>query len=355
MSIESQSFGKTANGKNVEIYTLAAPGTDPARLQTRITNYGGVVVNLWAPDRQGQMQDVVLGFDTLEEYISLSKFFGCLVGRFANRIAGGSFALNGQVYPLARNGGPNHIHGGPVGFDKVVWAAEAAEIDGASALVLRHHSPDGDQGYPGALDVEVTYRVTHDNALRIDYWAQTDAPTILNLTNHSYFNLGQDATILGHVMTLYADAFTPVDDNLIPTGELAPVAGTPFDFRTPTPIGARIDAVHAQLRRAGGYDHNWVLNPGDQALRHVATVDEPTSGRRMQLHTTQPGVQFYTGNFLPSTMPGKGGKRYHRRGGFCLETQHFPDSPNQPHFPTVVLNPGETYRHTTVFSFGTDE
>lgn len=347
-----QDFGATPAGEPVRIFTLSAPGGDAA-LCARITNYGGVIVNLWAPDAQGQAADVVLGFDTLDEYIALSKFFGCLVGRFANRIAGGTFELNGTRYQLATNGGPNHIHGGPVGFDKVVWQAETAEnAAGEPVLRLRHHSPDGDQGYPGALDVEVVYTVTRDNALRIDYTATTDAPTILNLTNHSYFNLGNAATILDHVVTLHADAFTPVNENLIPTGELASVKGTPFDFRTPTSIGARIDENHPQLQRAGGYDHNWVLGEDDGTLRHVATVVEPQSGRRLELHTTQPGVQFYTGNFLPPSMPAKAGQSYTRRAGFCLETQHFPNSPNQPDFPSVVLNPGETFRQMTLFAFG---
>lgn len=351
MSIESQAFGATPDGQPVDIFTLRAPGTDATGLQARITNYGGVIVNLWAPDRNGQSADVTLGFDTLDEYITLSKFFGCIVGRFANRIAGAQFELNGKTYQLANTGGPNHSHGGPQGFDKKVWAAETSAVDGEPALRLRHHSPDGDQGYPGALDVEVTYTLTRANALRIDYRAQTDAPTIINLTNHAYFNLAGQGTIHEHMMTLYADAYTPVDDTLVPLGEIAPVDGTPFDFRTPTPIGARIDDEHPQVRKGRGYDHNWVLGDPDGTLRHAATVEEPQSGRRMLMHATQPGVQFYTGNMLPDALPGKGGEVYTKRSGFCLETQHFPNSPNQPNFPSVVLNPGETYAQTTVFTF----
>ncbi|MEX1018709.1 MAG: aldose epimerase family protein [Litorilinea sp.] len=351
MSIEVQDFGTTPAGVPVQIFTLTAPGDESTALRARITNYGGVLVNLWAPDRNGQAADVVLGFDTLDEYITLSKNFGCLVGRFANRIAGGRFELNGKVYQLAQNGGPNHIHGGPVGFDKVVWEAETSRDAGQPVLTLRHHSPDGDQGYPGALDVTVIYTVTADNALRIDYRATTDAPTILNLTNHTYFNLAGQGNILDHVMTLRADAFTPVDTALIPTGEIMSVADTPFDFRTPTPIGARMTSIHEQVQRGRGYDHNWVLGAADGTLRHAATVEEPQSGRRMHMWTTQPGVQFYTGNMLPDALPAKAEQVYTKQSGFCLETQHFPDSPNQPGFPSVVLEPGAVFAQTTVFGF----
>jgi aldose 1-epimerase len=346
--MDIQPFGFTTSGQPAQIFTLS--GAEGFR--ARITNYGGVLVNLFAPDREGALADVVLGFDTLEEYITLSKFFGCLVGRFANRIAQGRFELNGTVYELARNGGPNHIHGGPVGFDKVVWQAEAETTDGHDTLVLRHHSPDGDQGYPGAIDVQVTYTVK-DRSLHIDYRAQCDAPTILNLTNHTYFNLAGRGHILDHVMTLHADAYTPVDDALIPTGELAAVEGTPFDFRTPTPIGARIDADHPQIRNGLGYDHNFVLNRAGDGLVDVVRVVSPTSGRTLDVATTEPGLQFYTGNFLDGSITGRSGVVYQRRQGFCLETQHFPDSPNKPQFPSTLLRPGETYRSTTVYRFGT--
>ncbi|MEY4938737.1 MAG: Aldose 1-epimerase precursor [Verrucomicrobiota bacterium] len=342
------------------------PGDPPALLFTLendngfradITNYGGAVVRLFAPDRAGQFGDVALGFDSIAGYLSHPDFFGTLVGRYANRIARGEFVLNGTQYRLATNNHPGgmacHLHGGRKGFDKVLWAAE--ELDGAEgpALRLRHVSVDGDEGYPGNLEVTVTYTVTRDQALRIDYTATTDRATPLNLTNHSYFNLAGAGhnDVLDHVLTLNASSYTPVDPGLIPLGKIAPVAGTPLDFRTPRVIGDRIAVDDEQLRRAGGYDHNFVIDGAAGTLRPAATVTHPRSGRTMDVLTTEPGVQFYTGNFLDGSYVAKDGQRYRRRGGFCLETQHFPDSPNQPEFPSTILRPGQTFRSTTVYRF----
>jgi aldose 1-epimerase len=349
MDITKQSFAQTSQPQPVDLYTL----TNDHGITTQITNYGGTLVTLHTPDRNGRLGDIVLGFDTLAEYQTRSPFFGCIAGRYANRLANARFVLDGVTYTLAANNGPNHLHGGLRGFDKVVWQAEAKQAEDAVALQLRYLSSDGEEGYPGNLDVTLTYTLTNANELRLDYQATTDKPTILNLTNHTYFNLAGQGKILDHLMLIDADRFTPVNATLIPTGELPSVAGTPFDFRTPTPIGARIAQDHEQLRYGGGYDHNWVLNRPEQGLRQVITVTEPTSGRRLIVATSQPGVQFYTGNMMPDTLPGKGGQVYTKRSGFCLETQHFPDSPNQPHFPSTVLRPGEQYHETTVFGFST--
>lgn len=346
MNIHKQPFGQS-NQQPVDLYTL----TNDHGITTQITNYGGTIVTLHTPDRNGRLGDIVLGFDTLAEYQTRSPFFGCIAGRYANRLANAQFTLDGVTYPLAANNGPNHLHGGLRGFDKVVWQAETAQRDGAVALQLRYRSPDGEEGYPGNLDVTLTYTLTNGNELRIDYRATTDKPTILNLTNHTYFNLAGQGKILDHLMMIDADRFTPVNATLIPTGDLPSVAGTPFDFRTATAIGARIAQDHEQLRYGGGYDHNWVLNRPEEGLRPVITVTESTSGRRLTVATSQPGVQFYTGNMMPDALPGKGGQVYTKRSGFCLETQHFPDSPNQPHFPSTVLRPGEQYQETTVFTF----
>jgi aldose 1-epimerase len=306
------------------------------------------------------MADVVLGFDTLDEYLDHSPFFGCLVGRYGNRIAGGAFTLDGETYTLATNDGPNHLHGGVEGFDKKLWAASARESEYGPSLRLTYTSPDGEEGYPGTLHVTVVYTLMDegpnaDGALRIDYMATTDKPTVVNLTNHSYFNLsaGEAKTILDHELMLNADHFTPVDETLIPTGEIRPVAGTPMDFREMTRVGARIDADDAQLELGGGYDHNWVLNGEPGTLRLAARVVDPATGREMAVHTTEPGVQLYTGNMMPETLPGKGDRTYVRRGGLCLETQHYPDAPNHPDFPATQLDPGETYRSTTIFAFST--
>lgn len=347
MAIHKQPFGQTKGAQAVDLYTL----TNDHGISTQITNYGGTIVTLRTPDRTGALGDVVLGFDTLADYETRSPFFGCIAGRYANRLANGKFTLDGVTYSLATNNGPNHLHGGLRGFDKVVWQAETAQTPDGVVLELRYLSQDGEEGYPGNLDVTVTHTLTNHNELRIDYHATTDKPTILNLTNHTYFNLAGQGKILDHLMMIDADRFTPVTAALIPTGELPSVAGTPFDFRTPTAIGARIAQDHEQLRFGGGYDHNWVLNRHGQGLRQVITVTEATSGRRLDVATSQPGVQFYTGNMMPDALPGKGGQVYTKRSGFCLETQHFPDSPNQPHFPNTVLRPGEQYHETTVFRF----
>jgi len=322
-------------------------------MEVRITNYGGIITSIRVPDRDSNYADVALGHDSLGGYLDGHPFFGAIAGRYANRIGGATFTLDGQTYELAKNNGPNHLHGGLEGFDKKIWGAEPIRDDDAVGIRLSYRSADMEEQYPGNLDVEVTYRLSNDNALRIDYRAKTDKPTVVNLTNHSYFNLAGHASgdILDHELMIDADYFTPVDSGLIPTGELRPVAGTPFDFREPTPIGARIDTDDKQLRHGGGYDHNFVLN--GEGLRRVATVYEAQSGRFLEVLTEEPGVQLYTSNFLNGTETGKDGAVYRYRNGFCLETQHFPDSPNQPEFPSVVLHPGDEYRTTTIFRFST--
>jgi aldose 1-epimerase len=348
MNIKKEPFGNMADGTPVDLYTL----TNANSLQVKITTYGGAVVSLLVPDRDGKLDDVVLGFKTLEEYVEKSPFFGCITGRYANRIAKGKFTLNGAAYTLAQNDGPNHLHGGVKGFDKVVWSAQEKSDDG---LELTYLSKDGEEGYPGNLSVEVTYTLTNDDELRIDYLATSDEDTVINLTNHTYFNLadGGAGDILGHELMINADRFTPVDATQIPTGELRSVAATPMDFLHMMAIGARIGQDDEQLRLGLGYDHNWVLNSSDGTLALAAKVQEPTTGRVMQVYTTEPGIQFYSGNFLNGTIAGKGGKVYHKRHGLCLETQHFPDSPNQPSFPSTVLKPGETYQTTTIYRFAT--
>ncbi len=345
-------FGKLPDGSVAYIYTLA----NANRVEARITNYGGRIVSLSVPDRAGKLADVVLGFDSLAEYLSNGgTFFGALIGRYANRIGGARFTLDGVAYQLEKNDGANSLHGGSHGFDKRLWAPRVLPDGG---LELTYHSKDGEEGFPGNLTATVTYHWNDANELRIDYRAVTDKDTVVNLTNHSYFNLkGAGAgDILGHVLTIHASRFTPVDSGLIPTGELRSVAGTPFDFRAPMAIGARIGQKDEQLQRGRGYDHNFVLDTqanGKQAnrLQLAARVEEPESGRVLEVSTTEPGVQLYTGNFLDGKVRGKGGKVYPHRGAFCLETQHFPDSPNKPEFPSVVLHPGREFEETTVFRF----
>jgi aldose 1-epimerase len=347
-SIAKAPFGKTADGASVDIYTLK----NAAGMEAAITTYGGRIVSLKAPGRDGKFADVVLGFDNLEGYLGEHPYFGALVGRYGNRIAKGRFKLDGKEYKLAVNNGVNSLHGGLKGFDKVVWVGR--EVPGSDpSLELTYLSKDGEEGYPGNLTQKVTYTLTAANELKIDYSATTDKDTVLNVTNHSYFNLaGQgQGDILGHVLQLNAAKFTPVDAGLIPTGELKNVEGTPFDFRQPTVIGARIDAADEQIKRGGGYDHNFVVDGQPGTLRLAARVSERTSGRILEVSTTEPGVQFYTGNFLDGTVKGKGGVAYAKRTGFCLETQHFPDSPNHPDFPTTTLKPGAEYKSTTVFKF----
>jgi aldose 1-epimerase len=341
-------FGTMPDGKTVEQFIL----TNASGVELKAIAYGGLITSLRVPDRTGKLDDIVLGFERLDDYLKDHPFFGAIIGRYGNRIGKGQFALNGQTYKLAANNGPNHLHGGNKGFDKVLWEVEP--VAGRNALVFTRTSPDGEEGYPGTLRVQVTYTLTDRNELIVDYTATTDKPTPVNLTQHSYFNLAGQASgdILGHELMLNADRFTPVDDTLIPTGELAPVAGTPFDFRKATPIGARITGDHAQLKAGKGYDHNWVLTRKGAGLQLAARVVEPKSGRTLEVATTEPGIQFYSGNFLDGSLTGKGGAVYNHRTGFCLETQHFPDSPNKPNFPSTILKPGEEYKTRTVFTFG---
>ena len=318
-------------------------------------SYGGIITSLKVPDRAGKPGDIVLGFDKPESYWAdpPPPFFGAIVGRYGNRIGKGKFTLDGKPYSLATNNGVNHLHGGNKGFDKVLWAIATKDAPEGSQAIFSRTSKDGEEGYPGNLQVRVTYTLTEKNELIVDYHATTDKATPVNLTQHSYFNLAGEGSgdILGHQLTIDADRYTPVDDTLIPTGELAPVQGTPFDFRQPTAIGARIDQDNPQLKNGKGYDHNWVLNRRGTGLQHAATVHDPKSGRTLDISTTEPGVQFYTGNFLDGTIKGKGGKPYVLRSGLCLETQHYPDSPNQKNFPSTILQPGKTYESRTVFTF----
>lgn len=349
-TITKADFGRTPDGVATEIYTLR----NSKGMEAQITTYGGIVTSLKTPDKKGHFADVVLGYDNLTGYIQSNPYFGALIGRYGNRIAFGKFSLDGKTYQLATNNGVNSLHGGLKGFDKVVWTARPLPTANGPALILTYVSPAGEEGYPGTLSVTAIYTVTEANELRVDFKATTSDKTVVNLTHHSYFNLRGSGDILGHVVTINADRFTPVDGGLIPTGELRPVKGTPFDFTKPHAIGERIGANDDQLKLGNGYDHNWVVNqrqPGE--LTWVATVSEPTSGRTMEVWSTEPGTQFYSGNFLDGSITGKGGWTYQFRNGFCFEPQHFPDSPNQPKFPSTVLNPGETYKNTIIYKFGT--
>jgi len=344
MSVQTETFGQMPDGKQVDLYTL----TNPNGLRARITNYGATLVSLEAPDRDGNLTDITLGFDTLDGYLQEHPYFGVIVGRYANRIGKGKFMLEGVEYKLATNNGPNHLHGGIKGFDKMVWKLEDIKAEGDEAFVmLSYLSADGEEGYPGNLSCTVTYTLTKDNELKISYEAETDKTTVVNLTNHTYWNLaGQgNGDVLGHEVMLNADKYTPVDKDLIPTGEIKPVKNSPMDFTKPMAIGSRIDQV------PGGYDHNYVLNSGGGSLASAAKVYEPTSGRVLEIHTAEPGIQLYTGNFLDGSLTGKSGKVYKKHYAFCLETQHFPDSPNKPDFPSVVLKPGQKYSTVTVHKF----
>jgi aldose 1-epimerase len=348
--VKKSAFGKMPDGQAVDLYTL----TNKNGVQVSITNYGGTIVSIIVPDRNGKMADVVLGFDSLEGYLGNEPFMGATVGRYANRIAGGTFKLDGKEFHTPLNDGPNTLHGGPQGFDKKVWKAH--EVAGSHpSVAMTYVSKDGEEGFPGDLTAKVVFTLEDDNALKIDYTATTDKDTVLNLTNHSYFNLdGQgNGDILKQEIMINADRFTPVDSHLIPTGELKSVQGTPFDFRKSTPIGSRIEANDEQLKLGHGYDHNFVLNRKGPGLSLAARAADPASGRVLEVLTTQPGIQFYTGNFLDGTIHGKNGKVYIHRAAFCLETQHFPDSPNHPKFPTAELKPGQTYHQVTVFKFST--
>lgn len=344
-TVSKKEFGKVQDGTAVSLYTLKS-----GKLEADVTNYGGIVVSLKVPDKSGKTGDIVLGYDSLAGYLDKSPYFGALIGRYGNRLAHGKFKLEGKEYTLARNDGDNSLHGGQKGFDKRVWNAR---IEGGS-LVLTYLSKDGEEGYPGNLSTTVRYSLLPDR-LRIEYTATTDKPTVLNLTNHSYFNLaGQgERDVVEHEVTLNADRFTPVDKGLIPTGELRKVDGTPFDFRTPHKIGERISNSDEQLKFGRGYDHNWVLNKKGSELSLAARVYEPGAGRVLEVFTSQPGLQFYTGNFLDGTITGKAGKVYRQRYAFCMETQHFPDSPNHPSFPTTELKPGQTYHTITEYRFST--
>ena len=346
---EKTSFGKTPDGQNVDLYTL----TNQNGMQVAITNFGGIVVRIQTVDRQGKTDDVVLGYDSLDGYVNDTAYFGAVIGRYGNRIALGKFTLDGARYTLARNNGENSLHGGIKGFNKAVWQAREMAVEDGPSVELTYLSKDGEEGYPGNLSVKVLYTLTDRNELKIDYTATTDKKTVLNLTNHSYFNLNPAGSdVLQHLLMIQADKFTPVDAGLIPTGELRSVAGTPFDFRKPTAIGARIEQEDEQLKLGKGYDHNFVLNRKGKGMELAARVVQPTTGRVLEVLTDEPGLQFYTGNFLDGSVRGKGGKAYGRRSAFCLETQHFPDSPNHPKFPSTELKPGEKYQTTTIYRFG---
>ncbi len=343
-------FGATPGGAAVEIFTL----TNAQGLVLRATNYGGIIVSFAVPDREGHLADVVLGYDALDEYVADARqYFGAIVGRCANRIARARFTLDGTTYHLAANDGRHHLHGGLRGFDRVVWDPAPVHTDGAVGLVLRYTSPDGEEGYPGTLRTQVTYTLTDRSELTVDYEAATDRPTPVNLTQHSYFNLAGAGTgdVLGHLLAVHADAMTPVDDTQIPTGAIVPVSGGPFDFRTLTAIGARITSDDEQLRRGRGYDHNFVLHRRRPGLVRAARLVEPGSGRTLDVATTEPGIQIYSGNFLDGSVIGKAGRAYGHRSGLCLETQHYPDAPNQPGFPSTIVRPGSAYRSRTVFAF----
>ncbi|MEZ4685937.1 MAG: aldose epimerase family protein [Bacteroidia bacterium] len=347
VSIEQSFFGLTPEGDSVDIYTMKTENG----MEMDVITYGGIITRWTAPDRSGNSQDITLGYDNLEQYVESNPYFGALIGRYGNRIANGRFSIDGKEYKLAQNDGKNHLHGGVKGFDKVVWDAEPMRSEGMASLTLTYTSPDGEEGYPGELKVKVVYTLFTDNSLLVEYEATTDKPTVVNLTQHAYFNLSGDFSqnILDHEVEILADAFLPVDATLIPTGELRAVEGTPFDFRTPKPIGQDIGAKNDQLTEGKGYDHCWVL--GGDGMRKVASAYHPGSGRYLEIQSTEPAIQFYTGNFLDGTLPAKNGGTYGHRTGFCLETQHYPDSPNQPAFPSVRLNPGETYSTQTSFQF----
>jgi aldose 1-epimerase len=338
-------------GKPIETVTLK----NGKGIEIQAMTYGAIITSLKMPDRTGTPGDVVLGFDRLEQYWAdpPPPYFGSIVGRYGNRIAKGKFSLDGKTYSLAANNGVNHLHGGNRGFDKVLWSVTTKESPEGSSAIFTRTSPDGEEGYPGTLQVRVTYTLNEKNELIVDYHATTDKPTPVNLTQHSYFNMAGEGSgdILGQVLTIDADRYTPVDDTLIPTGQLAPVEGTPFDFRKPTAIGARITQDHEQLTFGKGYDHNWVLTRKGAGLQHAARLSDPKSGRTVDIATTEPGLQFYSGNFLDGTIKGKGGHVYAHRTGLCLETQHFPDSPNRPNFPSTIVRPGKAYESRTVFTF----
>lgn len=347
-SLTREKFGTLPDGKEVERYTL----TNANGIEMKVMTYGGIITSLKTPDKEGKTGDIVLGFDTLEDYLQKVPYFGAIIGRYGNRIANGKFTLDDTEYTLAQNDGKNHLHGGNKGFDKVLWKASEAKVDNGTALKLRYKSKDMEEGYPGNLDVTVTYTLTNNDELKVNYRATTDKKTVVNLTQHSYFNLAPDSeNILSQELQLNADAFLPVSKTLIPTGELKKVGGTPFDFRQSKTVGKDIEQQDEQLGYGNGYDHCWVLNGENGSMKKAASLYDPSSGRVMEVLTTEPGIQFYSGNFLDGSLTGKGNKKYGFRSGLCLETQHYPDAPNQPDFPTTVLNPGEEYNTTTIFKF----
>jgi aldose 1-epimerase len=348
-SVTKADFGKTPEGQAVEIYTLHNSKGAEARIMT----YGGIVQSLTMPDKTGKLEDIVLGYDNLQGYIDKTPYFGALIGRYGNRIGGAKFTLEGKTYELAKNNNGNSLHGGVKGFDKVVWTARPSVSVHGPQLVLAYLSRDMEEGFPGNLEVSAIYTLTEDNELKLEFTARTDKPTVCNLTHHSYFNLaGQGkGDILGHVVTINADKTTPVDKDLIPTGEIADVTSSPFDFRKPTAIGARIDDPNPVLQYGPGYDHNWIISKPAGQLGFQARVEEPTSGRVMEVWSDEPALQFYAGNFLDGSYIGKGGVAYQKRTGFCMEPQHYPDSPNQPKFPTTELKPGQTYHNVIIYKF----
>lgn len=350
LMVKKEAFGTTPDGKAVELYTL----TNSHGIKVRVMTYGAIIVSVQTPDKSGHFADITLGFDTLAGYLGASPYFGALVGRYGNRIGNAKFSLEGKEYTLAKNNGPNALHGGLKGFDKVVWQAQSFQKSAEVGVILKYTSADGEEGYPGTLHVTVIYTLNDKNEFSLDYHATTDKATPINLTNHTYFNLGGEGSgsILGEELTLNADHFTPVDATLIPTGKIASVKGTPFDFTKPTAIGARINDKDEQMVFGMGYDHNFVINRKGPGLVLAARVDDPTSGRVLEVDTTEPGVQFYTGNHLAS-VHGKQGHIYNARDALCLETQHYPDSPNKPNFPSAILKPGQTYHSTTVWRFST--
>ena len=347
--MRKEKFGTMPDGREVQRFIL----TNKNGVEIHVINYGGIISHLMAPDRNGKLEDIVLGYDSLNGYLEASPFFGALIGRYGNRIAEGKFTLEGKTYTLVQNNNGQHLHGGTKGFDKVFWDIAELKSDSGMAIRLSYLSKDMEEGYPGNLNVTVDYTLTDDNELKIDYSATTDKATVVNLTQHTYFNLSGNATrdITDHILTLNADEYIPVTKVLIPQGKPAPVANTPFDFNTPTRIGQRINDAHEQLKLAGGYDHCWVLS--GEGMKTAGTLYDSTTGRTVEVRTTEPGIQFYSGNFLDGTITGKGGTVYKHRYGLCLETEHFPDSPNQPQFPSVVLRPGETYKTQTIYKFGT--
>jgi aldose 1-epimerase len=349
-SVNKAVFGTTPDGNTIDVYTL----TNPQGMEVRAITFGGIITSMRVPDRHGRFDEVALGFGSLEGYLKNPAFFGAIIGRYGNRIAKGRFTLDGKTYSLAINNKPNHLHGGNKGFDKAVWKAESFKKEDEVGVVFTHISPDGDEGYPGTLSIRVTYTLTPRNALEVEYEATTDKATPVNLTQHTYFNLAGDGSrdVLDHVVTIHASRYTPVDSTLIPTGELASVEGTALDFRMPTAIGARIGSKDdTQIRYGNGYDHNFVLDRTAEGLTLAARVEEPVTGRVLDVSTTEPGIQFYTGNFLDGSLTGEARHVYRQRMGFCLETQHFPDSPNHTAFPSTILRPGETYRSKTVFAW----